>query len=163
MYRVILRNLPTQLYLGFFSFYLIKRRSLFFCQGFLICYFVLFNRVVTDQYYIWLFSFLYLVIPEIQTFKDRRWGRVLWSAYRPMVICLVPVGFWLFFKNKLESASKDYTIIHLWVWNAFALFMQVVFITGGILDLMKKEKPQAKPIEANSDKERAKAVNAKHD
>jgi GPI mannosyltransferase 1 subunit M len=63
LWRVIGRNLPSWCFLAFFWVYLIRKRSYFFCQGFLICYFVLFNRVVTDQYYMWLFSFLYLVIP----------------------------------------------------------------------------------------------------
>lgn len=64
LWRVICRNLPTWFNLGFFSFYLIRKRSYFFCQGFMICYFILYNRVITDQYYTWLFSFLYLVAPE---------------------------------------------------------------------------------------------------
>lgn len=66
IFRNFFRSLPVLVFLVFFSFYLIRHRSYFYCQGFLICYFVLFNKVITDQYYIWLFSFLYLVIPEIK-------------------------------------------------------------------------------------------------
>ena len=60
------RALPFVIILAFFSFYLIRHRSLFYCQGFIICYFILFNKVITDQYYIWLFSFLYYMFPEVK-------------------------------------------------------------------------------------------------
>lgn len=66
LWRSIFRSLPTLSFLVFFSFYLIRKKSYFYCQGFLIAYFVLFNSVVTDQYYTWIFSFLYLVAPEIK-------------------------------------------------------------------------------------------------
>jgi len=64
-----MRSLPLYSFIGFFSFYLIRYRSYFYCQGFLTLYFVLFNSVITDQYYFWLFSLLYLAIPELKEYK----------------------------------------------------------------------------------------------
>lgn len=63
--RVVNRLLPTILSLLTVSFVFVKKRSLFFCQGLIICYFVIFNRVITDQYYVWVYYGLYFTIPEL--------------------------------------------------------------------------------------------------
>jgi phosphatidylinositol glycan class M len=63
LWRVLCRNLSSWCFFGFFWVYLIRKRSYFFCQCFLIVYFVFFNRVITDQYYTWVFTFLNLLGP----------------------------------------------------------------------------------------------------
>ena len=113
-FRNFMRSFPLYSYVSFFSFYLIKYRSYFYCQGFLTLYFVLFNSVITDQYYFWLFSLLYLVIPELSAYKQKKWGKLFWTTFRPMLACLFPVAFWAFFKHHLEHSSKDYTMVHFW-------------------------------------------------
>lgn len=129
MWRNIGRSLPTLSFIAFFCIYLIRKKSYFYCQGFLVCYFVLFNKVITDQYYIWLFSFLYLLVPECYLYERKQWGKILWCAYRPMFICLFPVAFWAYFKYHFENATKQLNILHFWEWNTFALIFQVLVIT----------------------------------
>jgi hypothetical protein len=133
---VLGRNLPNLLFISFFSFYLIKKRSFFFCQGFLVCYFVLYNRVITDQYYIWLFSLLYLAIAESTHYRERNYRKQIWIAYRTMFACLVPVAFWAFFKHHLEHATGQWNMLHFWMWNVFALFMQTWLITSLVTSAM---------------------------
>lgn len=144
----------------FFSFYLIRHRSYFYCQGFLICYFVIFNRVITDQYYIWLFSFLYLVIPEVPEFKEKKFGWTFWLAYRPMFICLVPVAFWAFFKYHLEHCTNQWNMLHFWMWNVFSLVMQTIFITSQLVGFTTQR--QTKSIQ-NGEKIKEKAKRVKND
>lgn len=62
-FRSLMRMLPTLLFLGSFSFYFVKERSVFYCQGWIMVYFVLFNKVLTDQYYSWLFNAIILLYP----------------------------------------------------------------------------------------------------
>jgi len=71
--RIINRILPSALAILMVSFVYVRKRSLFFCYGLTMFYFVCFNRVITDQYYMWAFSSMYYVIPEIEAFKDKKW------------------------------------------------------------------------------------------
>jgi len=156
-FRNLMRALPFTIFLVFFSFYLIRHRSLFYCQGFIICYFVLFNKVITDQYYMWLFSFLYLILAETKQYKEGKFLINIWMAYKPMFICLFPVAFWAFFKYHLEHSSKVYTMYSFWCWNVFALVVQTLLITLLLISYVKiEDKKEIQNGERVS--ERAKAV-----
>ena len=63
--RFFNRILPSALGIVTVSFVFVKKRSLFFCYALILFYFVSFNRVITDQYYMWSLCGLYMVIPEL--------------------------------------------------------------------------------------------------
>lgn len=63
--RIVNRVIPSVLAILTISFVFVRKRSLFFCYGLILFYFVSFNRVITDQYYMWSFCGTYFVIPEL--------------------------------------------------------------------------------------------------
>ena len=38
----------------------------------MMIYFVLFNKVITDQYYLWLFTAAILITPEVKSWKQHK-------------------------------------------------------------------------------------------
>lgn len=62
---MINRLLPSLMAILTVSYVLSKKRSLFFCYALITFYFIIFNRVITDQYYMWALCSMYFVIPEM--------------------------------------------------------------------------------------------------
>lgn len=100
MWRTVFRNLPTLLFMYFFNFYFIKIRSVFYCQGFLLVHFVLFNKVITDQYYLWIFNAIVLVAPELKLFNLNKIGPLIEYMLRTFALCAPTMVLWAFYKVK---------------------------------------------------------------
>jgi hypothetical protein len=111
------------------SFVLVKKRSLFFCYGLLTFYFVAFNRVITDQYYMWAFCGLYFVIPELESFKQKKWRLVITRVLREHFTAPLPVILWLLVALKLEHQTPGVNITHVWFCSLFILVIHTMIIT----------------------------------
>ena len=127
--RIINRLLPSLMALLMISFVLVKKRSLFFCYGLMMFYFVTFNRVVTDQYYMWELFGIYLVIPEMEAFKKKNWSGVVTRIVRDHLVTPLPVILWLMMALKLENNVEGVHICHVWFASLFILVIHTVLMT----------------------------------
>ena len=99
--RFMNRILPSVLGILTVSFVFVKKRSLFFCHALILFYFVSFNRVITDQYYMWSLCGIYLVIPELTAFKQKKWNIAVTRVLRDHFVTPLPVILWLLMALKL--------------------------------------------------------------
>ena len=111
------------------SFVYVRKRSLFFCYGLTIFYFVCFNRVITDQYYMWAFSSMYYVIPELEAFKEKKWRQVVTNVLREHLVAPLPVILWLLMALKLQNNVEGIYIYHVWFASMFILVIHTVIMT----------------------------------
>lgn len=74
-------------------------------MGFFTIYFILFNRVITDQYYIWLFYAAVLIASEGRPFKAQKYGQTLWWMTKCMLTCVPTMVIWGVFNNQFQNGN----------------------------------------------------------
>lgn len=65
----------------------------------MVC-FVLFNRVITDQYYLWIFNAIILALPEVDYFKQKQYGLLFGFMCKIFLMCVPSMVLWGLFKAK---------------------------------------------------------------
>lgn len=148
------RLLPTIVMLLTVSLVFVKRRSLFFCHGLIISYFVIFNRVITDQYYVWVYCGMYLGVPELVTFREKKWSMVMTRLVKDIFLTPLPVLLWLLMALKLQSNVGDVRIFHVWYCSLFILIIHCILITK----FFNEMKPYSKEYEQKLKIEEAKKM-----
>lgn len=83
------------------SFFFVKKRSIFFCQGLLTCILVTFNRTVHDHSYALFFLGMYFGIPEMEAFRQKKWSMVVTRTVKDLLIAPLPVLLWFLMALKL--------------------------------------------------------------
>ena len=127
--RFVNRILPSVLGVLTVSFAFAKKRSLFFCQGLILFYFVSFNRVITDQYYMWSFCGMYFVIPELEDFRQKKWGVVVRKLVTDHFTTPLPVILWLMMALKLQRCVPGVNIFHVWMCSLFIMVIHTIVVT----------------------------------
>ena len=107
--------------------------------------FVMFNRVITMQYYMWVLGLVILVLPENLTYTQNRHRMGLSYALQ----YLFPLLVWIWLSLRLEGEGENY--LHtMWLVGLFTVFFQLwVIVSFNKTNLRwnpitdKKEKLQA--------------------
>jgi len=99
--RSFMRVIPSLFILVTLSFRFVKNYSPFYLHFLVTFGFVTFNKVITLQYYMWIFGSLILVLPEslILTKKHFRMGFGLCLQY------IFPILVWIWLSLRLEGAG----------------------------------------------------------
>ena len=109
---------------------LLAKRDIFlacFAQTFT---FVMMNKVVTSQYFMWYLFFLPLILPNNRLIQDR------WKLGVFLIVCwIASQAFWLFFAYSLEHLGEN-TFRELWVGSLF-FFVSNSLILGYIIQSQK--------------------------
>lgn len=141
--RFVNRLLPTIIAILTVSFVFVKKRSLFYCQGLITCYLVIFNRVITDQYYVWVYMGMYFGIPELVAFREKKWSMVVTRLIKDIFLTPLPVLLWLLMTLKLQNNVGDVRLHHVWFCSLFILVIHGILITKFFNDM----KPYSKEYE----------------
>lgn len=127
--RFINRILPGVLGILTVSFVFVKKRSLFFCQGLILFYFVSFNRVITDQYYMWSFCGMYFVIPELEAFQQKKYGVLVRTIVTDHFTTPLPVILWLMVALRLQHSVPGVNLFHIWMASLFIMVIHTIIVT----------------------------------
>lgn len=101
---------------------------------FLVSYaFVNFNKVITMQYYMWIWGALLLLLPEssIMTNSNRRFQK----SFNYSIQWILGIMVWVWLSGKLEG-SGDNVFFGIWFISICKLFMDI-WVTLGFLGTIK--------------------------
>ena len=94
--------------------------------------FVMFNRVITMQYYMWVLGAALLVLPEHRIFTEKRYRMGLSYAVQYMF----PLLAWVWLSLRLEGDGENY--LHtMWLLGLFTVFFQLWVIVSFVKTMNK--------------------------
>ena len=107
------------------SFVFVKRYSFFYCQAIILVLFVILNKIINGQYYMWLFCSFCLIHSEIEGLREKLFSRRLFTnIILPHLCASLPTFLWQINADKL--GVSDVTLYDLW-YNSIILVSCQIF------------------------------------
>jgi len=96
-----MRTAPSIIPIIAASFVFVKRYSFFYCQAIILSLFVILNKIINGQYYMWLFCSFALLHAEIKGLKKKLCSRSLFVNIVVPYLTGMACFYWQINANKL--------------------------------------------------------------
>lgn len=108
------------------SFVFVKRYSFFYCQAIILSLFVILNKIINGQYYMWLFCSFALLHAQIRGLKKNLWSLSLFVNIVIPYLTGMACFYWQINANKL-GVDQQMNLYSLW---CNSLLLATVHIIG---------------------------------
>jgi phosphatidylinositol glycan class M len=122
--RSLIRLIPT-LYIIFTSVRFLRGYSPFYLHFLATYAFVSFNKVITMQYYMWIFGALILALPDSLIFTQKRFR----MGYGLILQYFLPILTWIWLSMKMENDGENHLHI-MWIICLFQIYMHLWVLTS---------------------------------
>ena len=122
--RSLIRIIPS-IYIILSSLKFLKGYSAFYLHFLAVYAFVSFNKVITLQYYMWIFGALILCLPESLIIIQKRFR----MGYGLILQYILPIVIWIWLSIRLENEGENNLHV-MWLICLFQIYMHLWVLTS---------------------------------